>query len=88
MIFLPEAFDYIEEDKAKSFKLAESLNGPTITNYKLLAKSLGVWLSLGGFHEKVISIILKFKNIYILVFLIHKNNKNSNLLVYLIQNNV
>lgn len=53
MIFLPEAFDYIEEDKAKSFKLAESLNGPTITNYKSLAKSLGVWLSLGGFHEKV-----------------------------------
>lgn len=53
MIFLPEAFDYIEEDKTKSFELAESLDGPTIDNYKSLAKSLDVWLSLGGFHEKV-----------------------------------
>jgi len=52
MIFLPEAFDYIEEDKVKSFELAESLNGPLINKYQSLAKSLDVWLSLGGFHEK------------------------------------
>lgn len=53
MIFLPEAFDYIEPDKTKSFNLAESVDGPLINNYKLLAKSLDIWLSLGGFHEKV-----------------------------------
>lgn len=53
MIFLPESFDYIEEDKNKSLKAAETLDGPLITNYKSLAKSLDVWLSLGGFHEKV-----------------------------------
>lgn len=61
MIFLPESFDYIEEDKSKSFKLAESIDGPLINNYKLLAKSLDVWLSLGGFHEKVYTLnILMF----------------------------
>lgn len=53
MIFLPESFDYIEEDKAKSLMLAECVDGPLIRNYKTLAKSLDVWLSLGGFHEKV-----------------------------------
>lgn len=53
MIFLPESFDYIEEDKSKSLKLAETLDGSLINNYKSLAKSLDIWLSLGGFHEKV-----------------------------------
>lgn len=54
MIFLPESFDYIEEDKAKSFEMAETLDGSLINNYKSLAKSLDIWLSLGGFHEKVV----------------------------------
>jgi len=53
MIFLPESFDYIVEDKSESFRLAESMDGPLIDGYKSLAKSLNVWLSLGGFHEKV-----------------------------------
>lgn len=53
MIFLPESFDYIEEDSSKSLKLAESLDGSIISSYKSLAKSLNIWLSLGGFHEKV-----------------------------------
>lgn len=53
MIFLPESFDYIEEDRAKSLNLAEPIDGSLIKDYKSLAKSLGVWLSLGGFHEKV-----------------------------------
>lgn len=53
MIFLPEGFDYIEQDKNISLQLAEPLEGSLINNYKSLAKSLNVWLSLGGFHEKV-----------------------------------
>ncbi|XP_050427011.1 nitrilase and fragile histidine triad fusion protein NitFhit isoform X2 [Adelges cooleyi] len=32
--------------------MAESLDGPLISDYRALAKSLGVWVSLGGFHEK------------------------------------
>lgn len=57
MIFLPEGFDYIEEDKNKSLQLAESIEGSLINSYKSLAKSLDVWLSLGGFHEKVKKLI-------------------------------
>jgi hypothetical protein len=53
MIFLPEAFDYIESDRTKALDLAESINGPLIEKYKMLASSLKVWLSLGGFHEEV-----------------------------------
>lgn len=58
MVFLPESFDYIEEDKAKSLEMAESVDGSLINNYKTLAKTLNIWLSLGGFHEKVIIILI------------------------------
>ncbi|XP_074645419.1 deaminated glutathione amidase-like [Tubulanus polymorphus] len=51
MVFLPECFDYIGESKAQSLTLSEPLNGPLITKYKNLASGLGIWLSLGGFHE-------------------------------------
>jgi len=61
MIFLPESFDYIEEDKAKSLEMAETLDGSLINNYKSLAKSLDIWLSLGGFHEKVVPNLFKKK---------------------------
>lgn len=53
MIFLPEAVDYIGESKQQSIEMAEDLEGPTITKYRDLAKQLGVWLSIGGFHQKV-----------------------------------
>ncbi|XP_034231355.1 nitrilase and fragile histidine triad fusion protein NitFhit isoform X2 [Thrips palmi] len=33
--------------------MAESLDGPLLEQYKNLAKSFGVWLSLGGLHIKV-----------------------------------
>ena len=53
MIFLPEACDYIGESKQQSMEMAESIQGEIITEYKKLAKELCVWLSVGGFHEKV-----------------------------------
>lgn len=71
MIFLPEAFDYIEPDRTKSFNLAEPIHGPLINNYKSLAKSLNVWLSLGGFHEKV-KILRHFISLYFVLTLISK----------------
>ena len=54
MVFLPEACDYIGESKQQSMEMAESIQGEVITEYKKLAKDLNVWLSIGGFHEKVI----------------------------------
>ena len=37
---------------ADAWKIAEPLDGPTMTKYKDLAKEHDVWLSLGGFQEK------------------------------------
>lgn len=52
MIFLPECFDYIESSRDLSIAKAEPLNGPTINQYKELAKEVKAWLSLGGMHQK------------------------------------
>lgn len=53
MVFLPEAIDYIGETKSQSVELAESLEGETISGYQDLARKESIWLSLGGFHQKV-----------------------------------
>lgn len=53
VIFLPEAFDYIAANKQNSVAMAEPLTGPCISSLKELARELKVWLSLGGFHEKI-----------------------------------
>ena len=60
MVFLPEAADYIGESKAQSVELAERIGGDTISKYRTLAKSLGVWLSVGGFHQKVVNNVMFF----------------------------
>ncbi|KAJ3584940.1 hypothetical protein NHX12_013663 [Muraenolepis orangiensis] len=52
MVFLPEAFDYIGSSRDQTLAQAESLTGDTVSRYSLLASKLGVWLSLGGFHER------------------------------------
>ena len=53
VVFLPEAFDYIATCPDMSIGLAEPLDGPRMTKYRQLAKDNDIWLSLGGFHEKV-----------------------------------
>lgn len=52
-MFLPEACDYVGKNKAETKVLSESLNGYLINEYKLLAKQYQVWLSIGGFHERI-----------------------------------
>ncbi|NXX86623.1 NIT1 amidase, partial [Urocolius indicus] len=52
LIFLPEGFDYIGSDTAQTLSLSEGLDGPLMGSYKELARECGVWLSLGGFHER------------------------------------
>lgn len=52
MVFLPEATDFIAENKAQAYDMAEPLDGPLVTEYKSLAKKLGMWLSLGSVHVK------------------------------------
>ncbi len=52
MVFLPEAFDYIGSSRQESLALSETVNGTMLKRYRDLAKSLDVWLSLGGMHER------------------------------------
>ncbi|KAK2518261.1 hypothetical protein Q9233_012772, partial [Columba guinea] len=52
IVFLPEGFDFIGTDPAQTLSLAESLDGDIMGRYANLARECGVWLSLGGFHER------------------------------------
>jgi hypothetical protein len=56
MVFLPEAFDYMSENKEMCLSLAHSVDGPIIKDLSQMANDLDIWLSLGGFHEKVCNI--------------------------------
>ncbi|XP_027040871.1 deaminated glutathione amidase-like [Pocillopora damicornis] len=51
-VFLPECFDYVGENSEQSLSMAEPLESPRMQILCELAKELGVWLSLGGYHEK------------------------------------
>lgn len=53
MVFLPECFDFVSSSRAQAIEMAEGISGNTIQRYQQLAQQLSVWLSLGGFHEKV-----------------------------------
>lgn len=62
-VCIPEAFDYIgerfqrgtDQEQSSRFKQSnpepEALDGPRIQGLCSLARELGIWLSLGGFHE-------------------------------------
>ncbi|XP_058871874.1 deaminated glutathione amidase-like [Acipenser ruthenus] len=52
MAFLPEGFDFIGSSREETLQLSETLEGETIQRYTRLARQSGVWLSLGGFHER------------------------------------
>lgn len=52
VVFLPECFDYVGEDREQTLSMAAPLESPRIQGLCDLAKELGVWLSLGGYHEK------------------------------------
>jgi predicted amidohydrolase len=55
MIFFPEACDYICDNKQDIVKHSEPiLGGETVGRYRELAAKYGVWLSMGGVHEKVL----------------------------------
>ncbi|KAH9260690.1 hypothetical protein BASA81_001157 [Batrachochytrium salamandrivorans] len=52
-ICLPEAFDYIVDPQAPTSPQPERIDtGERTWEFKKLAKELGVWISLGGMHEK------------------------------------
>ena len=54
ILFLPENFNFLGMSPAESLALAEPIDTPNgiISRYAALAKSLNIWLSLGGFQER------------------------------------
>ena len=76
MIFLPECFDFVGENKEQSVAMAEPLSGATITEYKKLAKELKTWLSLGGFHEKVAFYVI-FIGLFKHIGCVHIRNRDT-----------
>jgi len=52
MTFVPECADYVSESREQAVALAEPLDGPTVCRYQELARSLKMWLSVGGYHER------------------------------------
>ena len=52
MVFLPEGYDYLAENKEQSLSMAESIDGPRMMDMCQLAKENDIWLSLGGFHNR------------------------------------
>eukprot|EP00439_Symbiodinium_sp_Y106_P068201 s1179_g11.t1 len=53
LVALPECFAFIGAKAGEAQEAAEPLSGPTMGRYAALAKEQQVWLSLGGFQEKV-----------------------------------
>lgn len=51
MVFLPEAVDYIAANVEENKKLAETLDGQLVAEYKTLAQVHDIWISVGGIHE-------------------------------------
>uniref|UniRef100_A0A914M2Q0 Nitrilase and fragile histidine triad fusion protein NitFhit n=1 Tax=Meloidogyne incognita TaxID=6306 RepID=A0A914M2Q0_MELIC len=52
MVFLPECFDFIGRNKEEQIDQAIEADGQYITQFRELAKRYGLWLALGGFHNK------------------------------------
>ncbi|KAK2565902.1 Deaminated glutathione amidase [Acropora cervicornis] len=52
MVFLPECFDYVAESSEQACSMAAPLQSPRMQCMCALAQELGVWLSLGGYHEQ------------------------------------
>ena len=54
-ICLPECSAYMGIQRSETALIAEELSGPYITAICALAHELSVWISIGGFPEKIIS---------------------------------
>lgn len=74
-MFLPECFDYVGENHGQSVSMAAPLDSPRMQGLCELAKELGVWLSLGGYHEKVCIMFVTHAHLSCMHGrVLHKNN--------------
>uniref|UniRef100_A0A0K0DJ02 CN hydrolase domain-containing protein n=1 Tax=Angiostrongylus cantonensis TaxID=6313 RepID=A0A0K0DJ02_ANGCA len=49
MVFFPECFDFVGRSKEENIALASEEQGES---YRSFARQYGIWISLGGFHNK------------------------------------
>lgn len=52
--FLPEAFDFVGTSAKETLSLAEGLQGELMGKLSAIARDKQIWLSLGGFHQKLL----------------------------------
>uniref|UniRef100_UPI00358E6F8E deaminated glutathione amidase-like n=1 Tax=Myxine glutinosa TaxID=7769 RepID=UPI00358E6F8E len=52
MLFLPECCDFMGSSAAESSLHAEDLDGELMESFSKIARETGLWLSLGGVHER------------------------------------
>ena len=57
VVFLPEAFDFIGESTIETLQLAESIDGPLITQYRDLAKNLKIEHFMFSLSNSIFSMI-------------------------------
>ncbi|KAJ8668189.1 hypothetical protein QAD02_009852 [Eretmocerus hayati] len=74
--FLPEACDYLADNKADAVSMAEPLDGCIVQRYKDLALKENIWLSIGGVHEAMPD-KAKVQNAHLII-----NNKGEIVSVY------
>ncbi|KAK6747314.1 hypothetical protein RB195_000490 [Necator americanus] len=55
MIFFPECFDFVGRTKEENISLATEENGAVMERFRSLARESGLWISLGGLHNKDLS---------------------------------
>ncbi|XP_049298831.1 nitrilase and fragile histidine triad fusion protein NitFhit [Anopheles funestus] len=53
-IFFPECCDFVGTHREETLSLSEPLTGPTVEQFRKLAREQNVWLSFGGVHESII----------------------------------
>ncbi|XP_055594832.1 nitrilase and fragile histidine triad fusion protein NitFhit isoform X2 [Uranotaenia lowii] len=63
-VFFPECCDYVGTHREETLKLSETLEGPTVAEYRRLARENKLWLSMGGVHESIPESNCEIKNIY------------------------
>jgi len=65
---LPECFEFMgTPGSGDALKMAEPLTGDLLGRYRKLARDEGLWLSLGGFHERKTREDTKIYNTHIIV---------------------
>jgi hypothetical protein len=74
MVCLPENFAFMGATPDENDKMKEFLDGPLMKRYAQIAQDNKVWLSLGGFQEKIEGVEKRHSNL-IVVFIMFRYSR-------------